>query len=115
MSSKRGGSVRKILGNAAQQILARGGRCCAYCGRGTLESGGKLHLDHVVPLHLGGDYSPANLVPACGRCNLAKGSLPFGAWVAKASGLGVHVDAFAVLSQLRAPLPSFADSMSAST
>jgi len=39
---------------------------CWYCG-------GEYHcMDHVVPQKRGGDNSPFNLVPSCGRCNLIK-------------------------------------------
>jgi len=31
------------------------------------------HLDHVIPLIAGGSHWPANLRPACARCNLKKG------------------------------------------
>ena len=30
------------------------------------------HVDHVLPLSRGGDYSLNNLVPACSFCNLSK-------------------------------------------
>ena len=48
---------------------------CAYCG-----ADGLLHLDHVDPLARGGLHTPSNLVPACERCNLSKGSKPVEAW-----------------------------------
>lgn len=41
---------------------------CVYCG-----TGGKMTLDHVIPIHLGGSHSIGNLVPACGSCNFSKG------------------------------------------
>lgn len=39
---------------------------CAYCG------GPYEHLDHVIPLSRGGTAWPANLRPACRKCNLSK-------------------------------------------
>lgn len=40
---------------------------CAYCGSGW------EHVDHIVPLYLGGDNTMTNLVPACMKCNASKG------------------------------------------
>lgn len=37
---------------------------------------GHYHVDHVVPLVLGGTNFPANIVCACAPCNLRKGGLP---------------------------------------
>lgn len=42
---------------------------CAYCGRPLDE---RRHLDHVVPLSMGGKTEPANLVASCASCNLEK-------------------------------------------
>jgi 5-methylcytosine-specific restriction endonuclease McrA len=43
--------------------------CCQYCG-----SRGDLTFDHVVPRVRGGITSWENVVAACSRCNLRKGS-----------------------------------------
>ncbi|MFX0541267.1 HNH endonuclease [Roseovarius sp. S1116L3] len=43
--------------------------CCQYCG-----ARGDLTFDHVVPRASGGRTSWENVVAACARCNLAKGS-----------------------------------------
>lgn len=43
--------------------------CCQYCG-----SKGDLTFDHVVPRASGGITSWENVVAACSRCNLRKGS-----------------------------------------
>jgi 5-methylcytosine-specific restriction endonuclease McrA len=43
--------------------------CCQYCG-----AKGDLTFDHVIPRSRGGITSWENVVAACGRCNLAKGS-----------------------------------------
>jgi len=39
---------------------------CAYCGEPADT------LDHVIPLSLGGQHEPGNVVPACKRCNFRK-------------------------------------------
>ena len=42
---------------------------CFYCGK---RLNGKYHIDHVVPLSLGGSNGPENIVIACPECNLSK-------------------------------------------
>jgi 5-methylcytosine-specific restriction endonuclease McrA len=43
--------------------------CCAYCGQSAKE----LQREHVIPLCRGGVHSVGNILPACQRCNYAKG------------------------------------------
>ncbi len=43
--------------------------CCQYCG-----AKGELTFDHIVPRARGGLTSWENVVAACARCNLQKGS-----------------------------------------
>jgi 5-methylcytosine-specific restriction endonuclease McrA len=50
------------------------GKCC-YCG-----TGGKLEVDHVLPLSLGGLDDASNIAPACRRCNASKNASPVEAW-----------------------------------
>ncbi len=50
-------------------LFLRDGFCCQYCG-----SRGDLTFDHVVPRANGGITSWENVVAACSRCNLKKGS-----------------------------------------
>lgn len=52
-------------------IRAYQGRC-AYCGRKIR----KLTQDHVVPVSLGGSYTPSNIIPSCLSCNSSKGNKP---------------------------------------
>jgi hypothetical protein len=52
------------------------GNCCAYCGI----SAEKLEADHVIPLALGGLHLPANIRPACKRCNCSKADQRLHAW-----------------------------------
>jgi 5-methylcytosine-specific restriction endonuclease McrA len=54
------------------------GHRCRWCG-----AGGELHADHAVPLARGGCHLPANIVPACARCNRAKSDSPLSEWLAK--------------------------------
>lgn len=43
---------------------------CAYCGENR-----RLSRDHDIPLARGGSNGIGNIVPACGPCNSAKGTL----------------------------------------
>jgi len=44
---------------------------CAICGRSILTKG--YHLDHIIPLFLGGENGDANVQLTCPSCNLSKG------------------------------------------
>ena len=50
---------------------------CFYCGvkTGRAFDARKSTVDHLKPVSLGGTDRPENLVSACFRCNLEKGSL----------------------------------------
>lgn len=52
-----------------REILRRDHNTCQYCG-----STKKLTLDHVIPRSRGGAHTWENVVTACERCNLYKGS-----------------------------------------
>lgn len=57
------------------RIFARDGFACKYCGRkGSGES--PLHIDHIVPVALGGGNEDENLVTACEDCNFGKSDIP---------------------------------------
>ena len=48
--------------------LESGGWRCAACGRA-----GRLEVDHIEPLHRGGDvWDAANLQVLCGGCHIKK-------------------------------------------
>jgi len=48
-------------------VMARDKSRCVYCG-----SEDNLVIDHLIPLLLGGDNEPDNLVAACRKCNSGK-------------------------------------------
>ena len=48
---------------------------CAYCGKDS-----SLTQDHYYPLHLGGEYTVLNIIPACRRCNSSKGTKMSSKW-----------------------------------
>jgi 5-methylcytosine-specific restriction endonuclease McrA len=52
----------------AAQLARQKGKCF-YCGA---KLDGSRHIDHVVPIALGGTNHPENIVLACQDCNLAK-------------------------------------------
>ena len=56
---------------AREQIFARDGYRCVYCGE--LFPAEELTVDHVQPRVRGGDRSGGNLVTACTGCNVLKG------------------------------------------
>ncbi len=61
-------ATRKTLGaKVRKQILE--GQVCRSCG-----VGGKLVIDHDVPISRGGGCETENLQPLCARCNIAKGT-----------------------------------------
>ncbi|MFQ5888950.1 MAG: HNH endonuclease [Gemmatimonadota bacterium] len=57
-------------------LFARDGYRCQYCGRHRRQLGYRESLtrDHIVPLSQGGDNGWLNVVTACSKCNLRKGS-----------------------------------------
>jgi len=50
-------------------VWQRDGGCCVDCG-----SDEGLQFDHVIPVHLGGASTVANLQLLCADCNQAKGA-----------------------------------------
>lgn len=58
-----------------ERMLRRHCGLCAYCGMRKA-----VHRDHVIPISRGGRNSVGNILPACQRCNLAKGSMTIAEW-----------------------------------
>lgn len=54
------------------EVMRRDGHACRYCG--AMAPDVKLTIDHVMPVALGGDDAPSNLVTACADCNSGKTS-----------------------------------------
>lgn len=52
-----------------QEILAEFNFRCAYCLRG-----GRMEMEHLIPVSRGGRTSRDNIVPACRSCNASKGN-----------------------------------------
>ena len=53
-------------------ILNRDKFSCTYCGRSAKLDGAKLHIDHIVPVSQGGEWSMDNLTTSCQECNVGK-------------------------------------------
>lgn len=68
--------MRSLSADTVQQIVARWGWECAWCGRTRV----KLELDHVVAVVAGGRSVSENLVLACRTCNASKGKHPWEQW-----------------------------------
>lgn len=66
------GKKRKypISDELRRAVFKRDGYRCRYCGSTT----GPFHADHVYPESKGGETTIDNLVTACARCNISKGS-----------------------------------------
>lgn len=54
------------------EVLRRCNFACYYCGTPAAFGMKVLHIDHVVPVSLGGTNDPWNLVAACWDCNAGK-------------------------------------------
>lgn len=62
-----------------QSIKDAWSNCCAYCGNPPIDDA-SLTLDHVKPKAKGGEDKTSNCIPACKRCNHAKGSEDWIGW-----------------------------------
>jgi 5-methylcytosine-specific restriction endonuclease McrA len=60
-------------------IVERDGDACVWCGTSPWPR--DLTLEHLLPRSRGGHATPANLTPACRRCNRARRSRPVAAYV----------------------------------
>jgi hypothetical protein len=89
------------------EILRRDNHTCQYCGQSAPDV--VLHIDHVIPVALGGSDDPNNLVTACKDCNAGKTSIqPDSPLVAKISDLSAAYALTMIdkLTKIRARLES---------
>jgi hypothetical protein len=69
----RTGAAREQIGARLRfEILRRCNFACYYCGVPASLGLKVLHIDHVIPVDLGGTNDPWNLVSACWDCNAGK-------------------------------------------
>ena len=71
----RGSIGLHITGKQVQGRFRQFDHCCAYCGRP-----GDLHIEHVIPISMGGPHVLGNVVPACKDCNFSKRDKPVESW-----------------------------------
>jgi 5-methylcytosine-specific restriction endonuclease McrA len=71
-SRRKSGSVSKAI---VKRLLEAQERQCLYCYRDLDRE--EFHVDHIVPLAVGGTNEFSNLAIACKSCNLRKGALVF--------------------------------------
>jgi 5-methylcytosine-specific restriction endonuclease McrA len=71
---------RGITSDEWLEILAEADGICTYC-----EKPGKLTMDHIVPLLLGGAHDIDNIAAACGPCNSSKGARPLDVFLQRSS------------------------------
>ena len=62
-----------------ERVFKRDGRVCQICQTDE----GEMHIDHVIPRKSGGDHSLDNLRVLCKSCNLRKGALNDGVFLAR--------------------------------
>lgn len=67
-------STSKLTASELIAIRERQGCFCHYCN-GLLDNKGRGHIEHRIPLSRGGAHSADNVVIACSRCNLTKGTM----------------------------------------
>lgn len=80
-AAKKRAGIESVRNKGAHHIhraavLARDCYKCVYCG----SENERLQLDHVVPRSRGGSDDRENLVAACRRCNMSKGTKLLSEW-----------------------------------
>jgi len=55
-------------------VIQRAKDRCEYCGLAQAGQEAAFHVDHVVPVHAGGETALPNLALACVSCSLRKGA-----------------------------------------
>jgi 5-methylcytosine-specific restriction endonuclease McrA len=64
-----------VVKNTIDAIILLNNNSCVYCG------GPYEHIDHIMPLTLGGMNCIENLTTACARCNMSKGAKLLENWL----------------------------------
>ena len=71
-----------------ERVFKRDGRICQICGTDE----GEMHIDHIISRKSGGDHSLDNLRVLCKSCNLRKGALNDGVFLARTATPPVFLD-----------------------
>lgn len=72
-SAKRRLAEGSFTADDVKKILTRQKNKCAECGASVKKKTDR-HIDHVMPIKLGGSNWPSNLQILCKKCNLTKGA-----------------------------------------
>jgi 5-methylcytosine-specific restriction endonuclease McrA len=86
-----------------ERVFMRDGRACQLCGTDE----GEMHIDHIIPRKVGGDHSLDNLRVLCKTCNLRKGALNEGVFLARTATPPVSPDSSLPETQVTRPLSPF--------
>jgi 5-methylcytosine-specific restriction endonuclease McrA len=70
-AKKRSNGGTHTAEDVALILAAQGGKCTYCCVEITNKN---KHIDHIIPISLGGSNSPDNLQVTCRTCNLSKGA-----------------------------------------
>jgi 5-methylcytosine-specific restriction endonuclease McrA len=62
-----------------ERVFSRDGRMCQICGTDE----GEMHIDHIISRKTGGTHDLDNLRVLCKSCNLRKGALSEGVFLAR--------------------------------
>lgn len=62
---------RRLSKDERRNILRKTDGHCAYCGCKLKYN--EMQIDHIVPIHAGGEDNEYNMLPACKSCNHYKG------------------------------------------
>ena len=73
-------NLKRIPGNLADEsrreelynVLSNLNFKCIYSDTLLVGGGQKIHLDHIIPVNLGGPTDDWNILPICGSCNSSK-------------------------------------------
>ncbi len=64
--------MRYIPAFLRKLVIRRAKNCCEYCGLSQAGQEATFHIDHIIPLALGGKTTADNLALSCVSCSLRK-------------------------------------------
>jgi HNH endonuclease len=67
-------SRARISTELRKQVIDRANGCCEFCCAQLRYSPNSFHVEHHIPISLGGSSTVENLTLACPQCNLHKAS-----------------------------------------
>jgi len=67
--NRRAAVDERITSEVVDEVTAEYGGLCPYCNQPIVNG----HIDHIVPISMGGTSDRENLVYSCAPCNLSKG------------------------------------------